>query len=312
MRRGEGVFRTERGLWVVKRLLLVMAVMVGIALALCVVGVKGEVASPVLLEGSSCVVMPSTFVFVLRCDGLTKAATPSGISSRYVITNLAASTATTSHDFYLEGTDWQLDPPVSNIMLGIDAHSAAEFDLGDVSMPGGDYYVIVMADQPITGTVLPMPVVKSPAYVFLPFVIKQPPPPPPEPLVRGETVRFLGVWEDVPLEGKVVSSEYRTVLVEDYSGPVYPYGIFVVAVMDIANVGLVGDQVGLYDSFRVKDSVGRQFDIAELEVLWAAEDEYNLESVYETIQPGFTRRLVFVFDVLPASEGLHLISLSPW
>ena len=101
-------------------------------------------------------------------------------------------------------------------------------------------------------------------------------------------------------------------LVDDYRGPVYPGGIFVVALMSVTNHGLESDEVGRHSSFKVEDSVGRKFDIAELEVLWAAEDEYDRESVYEPIQPGFTKPLVFVFDVLPESAGLHLVSLSPW
>jgi hypothetical protein len=135
---------------------------------------------------------------------------------------------------------------------------------------------------------------------------------PPPPLSIGDSVRFQGAWDDVPLEGVVTFSEYRTVLVDDYSGPVYPDGIFVVALMDVTNHGLVSDDVGRYGSFKVKDSTGRQFDIAELEVLWAAEDEYDRESLYEPIQPGFTKPLVFVFDVLPESQELHLVSLAPW
>ena len=60
--------------------------------------------------------------------------------------------------------------------------------------------------------------------------------------------------------------------------------------------------MGRHNSFTVRDTLDRQFGIAELEVLWAAEDAYGFDSVCEAIQPGFTRRLVFVFDVLPASE----------
>jgi hypothetical protein len=132
------------------------------------------------------------------------------------------------------------------------------------------------------------------------------------PLLTGDSVRFKSAFEEVPLEGVVTFSEYRSVLYPDYGDPVYPGGIFVVALMDVTNYGLVSGEVSRYSSFRVQDSVGRQFDMADLEVLWAAEDEYDRESVYESIQPGFTEPLVFVFDVLPASEGLHLISLSPW
>ena len=287
-----------------KRVLAVAAVFVTVVLlAFCVTKVIGRPMLPDPEDESGQVMsVAAVYSCTIRLDGLEKSS-QSGITSRYVITNLASVRGTTAHEFYNE-----LDQPLGQIVASLGANEAASSQLADVGMLPDGYrgYAIVMADQPITGTVLPSPTV---FHTYIPLVVKQPPQ---APLLAGEIVRFRGAWEDVPLAGKVVFSEYRNVLVDDYSGPVYPGGVFVVVIMDVESHGLTSDEVGRYGSFKAKDSVGRQFDIAELEVLWAAEDEYGYDSVYEAIQPGFTKRLIFVFDVLPASEDLHLVSLSPW
>lgn len=291
-----------------RRSLLVIPFAVGVWLGFFVTGLVGETIAAPVESVPACTLIPSGLTITVRCDGLTKAPAAGGVTSRYVIRNTGTNTATTLHDFYTAS-----DQLVTSQYHSIPPHDAEVYDLADVPVPlGFEGYVIVAADQPITGAVLSVP----PVYrTVLPLVIKQPPPTPPPlppPLLAGEAVRFRGAWGDVPLEGKVYFSEYRDVLVDDTSGPVYPYGIFVVAVIDVTNTGLQSDEVGRYGSFGVRDSAGRQFDIAELEVLWAAEDEYGYDSVYEAIQPGFTRRLVFAFDVLSISQDLHLVSLSPW
>ncbi len=283
--------------------LFVISVVVGAGLVF-LAGLAGRsIASP-LESIPACTLVSSGLAITVRCDGLTKAPAAGGVTSRYVITNTGPSTATTVHDFYTNQGNLYTSPCYS-----LAPNEAEVYDLADVPVPlGFEGYVIVAADQPITGTVLP---VVSAYKIALPLVIKQPPSSS-SPLVKGESVRFRGAWGDVPLEGRVFFSERRDELVDQTSGPVYPYGVFVVAVMDVTNTGLQSDEVGRYGSFRVRDSAGRQFDIAELEVLWAAQDEYGYDGVYEAIQPGFTRRLVFAFDVLSISEDLHLVSLSPW
>jgi len=304
-----------------KRLLVVAAVFfTAVSLALCVAETIRGAALPVPADGLSCVVVRSSSVYRLRCNGLAKQYPPIPyepssregysanypIASRYVITNVGSSGAVTAHDFFDE-----LDQPVGQVVDTLGLGEAKVFNLADIGMIPSVYtgYAIISADQPITGMVLPEPPEPPVFYTYLPFVIKQPPLPP---LSLGETVRFSGAWDDVPLQGEVILSEYRGVLEDTYRGPVYPGGVFLVTVMDVTNYGLISDEVGTIGSFKVRDSAGRQFDIADLEVLWAAEDEYGYESVYEAIQPGFTKRLVFVFDVLPGSTDLHLMSLSPW
>jgi hypothetical protein len=119
-------------------------------------------------------------------------------------------------------------------------------------------------------------------------------------------VQFAGAGMAQPMQARVTASEYRRVLNGENNDPVYPAGIFVVVLVDVTNNGTRSDYVG-GRSLRVQDSAGRQFDMAELEAQWAAQDEFNREGVYDDIQPGFTRPLVFAFDVLETSTDLHLI-----
>jgi hypothetical protein len=146
--------------------------------------------------------------------------------------------------------------------------------------------------------------------IYLPLVLRGWPLPPP-PLPVGTTVRFKGAWYDMPLEGVVTCSENCAILY-NYNTPYYPQGTFVVVLMDVTNHGLRSDEVGQHNSFKAQDSAGRVFDLASLDVHQAAEYTYQRESLYYAIQPGFTVPLVFVFDVLPQSEGLRLVAVKPW
>ena len=134
----------------------------------------------------------------------------------------------------------------------------------------------------------------------------------PPQLVVGTTLRFLEFWHDVPMEGVVTHFERRESLYcTRWDRTVYPQGVWFVVLMDVTNHGQVSGCVG-NQSLKVKDSDGREFDMAELDAMWAAETEYGRGNALEDIQPGFTAELSFVFDVLPTSEGLHLISVDPW
>lgn len=230
-----------------------------------------------------------------------------GIASHYVITNLGTQHATTKHDYYdnANGSVHSLNSVVE---------VTRTYDLADIgNVPEGyEGYVIISADQPVTGAVLLPPTTQptsTPYLVHLPVVCRHSGST--DPLSAGDTVRFHSWLAEVRLEGIVTDSEWRSVLYPDSGDPIYAKGIFVVALVDVTNRGLESGEVGRH-GFRVQDSVGRKFDMAELEVLWAAEDMYDRESVYTPIQPGFTESLIFVFDVLPESESLHLVSRDPW
>lgn len=82
--------------------------------------------------------------------------------------------------------------------------------------------------------------------------------------------------------------------------------------IDVTSHGLRSDEVEQHNSFKAQDSAGRVFDLASPNVHQAAEYTYQRESLYYPIQPGFTMPLVFVFDVLPQSEELHLLAVEPW
>ena len=164
---------------------------------------------------------------------------------------------------------------------------------------------------PPTSTNTPTPTpTPTPNYIYLPLVLRIWPPPLP-PIPAGTTVRFKSAWYDIPFEGVVTSSEVCTILY-DHDTPYYPQGTFAVVLMDVTNHGLRSDEVGQHNSFKAQDSVGRIFDLASLNVHQAAEYTYQRESLYYPIQPGFTVPLVFVFDVLPQSEGLRLVAVEGW
>jgi len=96
----------------------------------------------------------------------------------------------------------------------------------------------------------------------------------------------------------------------DRGEAVEPEGIYAVALVNVTNHGLRSDEVGRHNSLWVQDDAGRLFDLARLDVHQAAEDTYGRKSLYYAIQPGFTVPMVFVFDVLPESRGLHLVSVT--
>jgi hypothetical protein len=91
------------------------------------------------------------------------------------------------------------------------------------------------------------------------------------------------------------------------SGTIYPNQVFVIAFVDVENLGYVSGYVSTFD-LQIRDSVGRLFDMADLEVQWAAQDQYGLTGVYEDIQPSFFEQQVYAFDVALDSQGLELVA----
>jgi len=94
------------------------------------------------------------------------------------------------------------------------------------------------------------------------------------------------------------------------SGEIYPVQVFVVAIVDVKNLGFASDYVSAYD-LKIRDSIGRLFDMAELEEQFAAEHQYNRTGVYTDIQPDFIENQVYAFDVALDSQGLELVAYSP-
>lgn len=112
---------------------------------------------------------------------------------------------------------------------------------------------------------------------------------------------YFDVWQ------ATITGADRVDRLEGTSGTVYPDQIFVVALADINNLGYVSDSVSTLD-LRVRDSIGRQFDMADLDAQWAAQDQYERTGVYDAIQPGFVEGQAYVFDVALDSEELELIA----
>ena len=262
---------------------------------------------------SGCTTSTGGLAFETVLTGLTRLTdTP---ASRYAITNLVGNTLHMEHSFCLD--EYTLVASMHDEMGG---HQFKVYDLAEIhGIPVGFLgFVLIRSDQPVDGQLLPTPTCTPvPTSTPIPSPTPQPPPPVylpvvtrfsgPPPIAVGEKLRFLSWLKSVPLEAVVRDSDCRSRLVPDGGDPVYPDGVFVVAVLDVTNEGLESGEVGR-SSLMVRDSVGRKFDMASLEALWAAEDEYDLDSVYTAIQPGFTDQLVFVFDVLPESRDLHLWS----
>lgn len=183
----------------------------------------------------------------------------------------------------------------------------------------GAFILVSAAAYPVYGNMaadfslyLPVVVRAGSTPTPTPTIMPTPTEAPADPIQVGSSIHFQGWATDVSFSGVVVDSEFQQVLTPDYGSPVTPQGKFLVVVMDITNNGLQSDSVGIYSSFYAKDSDERQFDLAELTVQWAAEDQYDLDGVYTDIQPGFTARMVFAFDVIPSSQIFTLVSLSPW
>ena len=134
--------------------------------------------------------------------------------------------------------------------------------------------------------------------IYLPLILKSEPTPAPL-LAIGSTVYF-----DV-FSGLITGAEKVDYLVDDPTN-LYPGQVFLVVFVDVTNLDYVSDSVSRYD-LRIKDSMGRFFDMAELEVQWAAENQYSLSGVYQDIQPSFVERQVYVFDIALDSVGLELV-----
>jgi len=97
----------------------------------------------------------------------------------------------------------------------------------------------------------------------------------------------------------------------DYWGNVvYPKGVFIVLFMNVVNHELTSGYVSGIGTFWMRDGGGPFFDMADLEMQWAAEDEYGRMGVYEDLQPQFVYEMVFAFDVPP--QGTYNLWYRPW
>ncbi|MDP2949074.1 MAG: hypothetical protein Q8P22_06010 [Chloroflexota bacterium] len=118
----------------------------------------------------------------------------------------------------------------------------------------------------------------------------------------SEPDTFRGTVEEIRMMDSIPKMGY-------HEGVTAPAGsIFAVVLMRVENIGTEPDDVGSY-SFRLRDSLGRHFTLSydepdSLNVQWAAEDYFQRIGVYDDIQPGITRDMVFGFLVPTAVSGL--------
>jgi len=158
--------------------------------------------------------------------------------------------------------------------------------------------------------------------VYLPIVIKQGPTSPtltpintpsptptltPTPTATPIPILPIGAMVDFDIFRGTITGADRVDHLEGDSGSIYPIQVFVVAIVDVENMGFASDYVSRYD-LKLRDSIGRLFDLAELEGQFAAEHQYNRTGVYTDIQPGFIENQVYAFDVALDSQGLELVA----
>lgn len=84
-------------------------------------------------------------------------------------------------------------------------------------------------------------------------------------------------------------------------------GKFLIVIAHVTNVGYQADYIGRYD-VAAKDSQGREFDMAELDFQWDAQDLYGYDGVYTDIAPSLSQTLVFVWLIAPDSTNLRFVS----
>jgi hypothetical protein len=154
-------------------------------------------------------------------------------------------------------------------------------------------------------------------HTYLPIVYNASPPtatpttsPPtatPTPTITPNPILPIGATVDFDIFRGTITGADRVDHLEGDSGTIYPIRVFVIAIVDVENLGFKSDSVSRYD-LKLRDSIGRLFDMASLDAQWAAEDQYNKTGVYTDIQPNFIENQVYAFDVALDSQGLELVA----
>jgi hypothetical protein len=111
---------------------------------------------------------------------------------------------------------------------------------------------------------------------------------------------FTGIVEEIRIMDSIPG--------EDYQPPATPPegGQFAVVLMTVTNTGSDAASVGT-SSFRLRDGQGHTFTMESLELVDAgtvAEAYFDRDGLYETVMPGITRDMVFVFLVPTGTTGL--------
>jgi hypothetical protein len=86
-------------------------------------------------------------------------------------------------------------------------------------------------------------------------------------------------------------------------------GKYVVVFLSAQNMGKVPQEILMDQNFALRDAQGRQFGLADTEPNLAAREQYKLDWTVEDVQPTFSARVAFVFDVAHDAHGLTLLNV---
>jgi hypothetical protein len=120
------------------------------------------------------------------------------------------------------------------------------------------------------------------------------------PSFYGEADTFRGTVEEIRIMDSIPGGDLWSTVTPPTGGQ------FAVVLMRVTNMGNEGASVGSF-SFRLRDGQGRLFTMDFSEAWsadWAAEAYFDRHGLYETVMPGITLDMVFVFLVPEDTTGL--------
>ena len=140
--------------------------------------------------------------------------------------------------------------------------------------------------------------------------VPNPPTPTPTPApapIRGQVIDLNNRAGTTHLRVRVTDvTETKRIESADNHPAVTANGKFVVVFLTVTNIGRQSDEVDS-DSLQLKDSRGRLFGIAGLEVHFTATAYYKRGIYYQKVEPNASEDIVLVFDVPTDAGGYELV-----
>lgn len=148
----------------------------------------------------------------------------------------------------------------------------------------------------------------------LPLIARQVTPtstatPVPLPVAAGSVIRFRG-FGGQRFQGTVTASQFAGEL-RGYS-VARPFGIFVVVLLNLVNLGNVSDWFGDSALRLYEPAFNRTFDEADYLAQAAARQQYARKGQYDDFQPTITYPAVVVFDVALPGGSYQFVTSAPW